>query len=1058
MTRRIIIRSAALLLSLLLLLPLLPAVGFAAADDGSGEAKPVTGVHGLSGSWTVEGGTVRGEARGQGDTFAISDMTVGQDDLFIYEADVSSTTTNPDFNASLVFGLVNPDHPAERFYDFGIMTGSDRFIRFDQTNGAPLSGIDVGSIENKSTFHVKIVRADREAFHYYIDGKRVLERTHPDFKGGYIGMMTNDNASYENVTLTVTGQLEEEAAPHFNTQLPGITAINGTWEETPGGLRGTTWGGDTWAYFNESEIAADVDFIFEADLTVKAGNHAAGILFGVKNPASGKGYPDSLICHMIARGDGNMMLFAHKNGGPAWTEAVGLNENDRKTETYHLRLEKIGTTANGYINGTLYKTYTLPEYTGGYLGLMVSGGTTCIYDNVTYTPAEAPALGAVTVKGDGLDWTVSDGDPLYKTVDFACKSLTVSAEFDAGLSGSINGKPVKPGQTASITLGLLDNAVTVTVTDPATGLSVNRIVHVNREPDPATLYTESLRPKFHFTPYAGQMNDPNGLVYMASTGEYHLFFQCNRAFDTGVPGLSGTTSWGHAVSTDLMHWEELPLAITPDQWGMAWSGSAIIDRNNTSGLFDDTTPPESRLVCFYAAVGAGLEYGYAKECMVYSKDGGRTFIRYEGNPVVKNPDNVYGGGLRDPKVFWYADESMPEGGIWVMVCVGNLTFFTSHNLTDWRCCGRPTDVNGQVFDSECPDLFPLAVDDNPDNIKWVYTGGGLYYIIGHMEKTGEDKVMFIPETDQIVPLEGFAMLWEGCNSCETYATQTIHNEKNGRTVAISWLRDPSLFIGDKIWNSAQSTPMEYSLRTINGQVKLCMYPVSETKSLRGDPIFEASSLTIDENTPNPLADVHSTCCDIEMTFIPGTADTVTLNLREGHGQVLSVRYSRPEGKLYVDKTKCSEGSFSGVYEPTVTADADGRVTLRVLLDQSVFDVYGNGGEAAVSGLIFTNTKIDGMSLSADGSVTVESLTVWPMNAEASGETDTETEAGTDVPAAPSGADTDPTAGADDTDGPDIGTRGCRSSLTAPLAAAAAVIAAAGACLIGVLGRRKNRLF
>lgn len=590
----------------------------------------------------------------------------------------------------------------------------------------------------------------------------------------------------------------------------------------------------------------------------------------------------------------------------------------------------------------------------------------------------APVIRSITVRGAGFERTLRDGDSMYMDVDFACTAVTVTADFDERLDGNVYGHAAAPGEAVDFPLNLLGNAATVTVTDPASGASASRVVYVNREPDPAALYTESLRPAFHFTPYAGQMNDPNGLVYLPSTGEYHLFFQCNRTFDTGVPGLSGTTSWGHAVSTDLLHWTELPLAITPDKWGMAWSGSAVIDRDNTSGLFDDTTPPASRLVCFYAAVGAGLEYGYAKECMVYSKDGGRTFIRWPGNPVVKNPGDMYGGGLRDPKVFRYADESMPEGGIWVMVCVGNLTFFTSHNLTEWHPCGRPTDIRGEVFDSECPDLFPLAVDGDPDNVKWVYTGGGLYYILGHLESSGPEHVMFVPETDKIVPLKGFAMLWEGCFSCETYATQTIHNEKKGRAVAISWLRDPSMFIGDKIWNSAQSTPMEYSLRTIGDKVKLCMYPVEEVDTLRGEPLYAARDLILDQNTPNPLAGVRSTLCDVELSFIPGTARTVTLGLREGNGQVLSVRYDRAAGRLYVDKTRAATASFSGVYEPEVTAGADGRITLRVLLDRSVFDVYANGGEAAVSGLCYADVAADGMSLFADGSVTVESLTVWSL--------------------------------------------------------------------------------
>ena len=315
------------------------------------------GFYGLTGSWDYEGEAFCGKSGGQGDVFAISDQMIAQDDLFIYEATVSSVTDNPDFNASLIFGLKNPEEPKERFYDFGIMTGSSRYIRFDQTNGYPESGVDVGAMKTKkNTYDIKIVRISEDGFDYYVDGECVLSRVHPDFKGGHIGMMTNDNGKYENVKLTLTGKASSGESG-LVSDLTGWTVINGTWREGAGGLTGTTWGGDTWAYAKDQYIDPETSFVYEADIELKTGNHAAGILFGVLDPEDKSGHPDRLFSFLIARGDGNVMVFTHKDGAAEWIEAVGMTEADKKAEKYSLRMEYVSDhSANFYVNGTLYKS------------------------------------------------------------------------------------------------------------------------------------------------------------------------------------------------------------------------------------------------------------------------------------------------------------------------------------------------------------------------------------------------------------------------------------------------------------------------------------------------------------------------------------------------------------------------------------------------------------------------------------------------------------------------------------------------------------------------------
>ena len=204
----------------------LPGGLFAAAAGGF--ETNLTNLHGLSGTWTAEDDGFHGTSAG-GDNFAIADDVVGADDLFIYEADITSGITNPDFNASLIYGLKNPSTPSERFYNFGVMPGSNQYIRFDQTNGAPLSGVQTGAIEEKDTYHAKIVRNSQTEFEFFIDEiPPSYKATHDNFEGGYVGMMTNDKGVWQNVKLTITGSTQG-----FVSNLTGWTAQSGTWTETP---------------------------------------------------------------------------------------------------------------------------------------------------------------------------------------------------------------------------------------------------------------------------------------------------------------------------------------------------------------------------------------------------------------------------------------------------------------------------------------------------------------------------------------------------------------------------------------------------------------------------------------------------------------------------------------------------------------------------------------------------------------------------------------------------------------------------------------------------------
>ncbi|MFE9023583.1 GH32 C-terminal domain-containing protein [Streptomyces sp. NPDC007808] len=259
-------------------------------------------------------------------------------------------------------------------------------------------------------------------------------------------------------------------------------------------------------------------------------------------------------------------------------------------------------------------------------------------------------------------------------------------------------------------------------------------------------YTETHRPQFHFTPQKNWMNDPNGLVYYK--GEYHLFYQYNPNGNSW-----GDMSWGHAVSRDLVHWEELPLALPHDDEEMVFSGSAVVDRNNTTGFGTEKNPP---MVAIYTS--AYKNGGKQAQSLAYSTDRGRTWTKYEGNPVI----DIGSKDFRDPKVQWYAPTKS-----WLMTvslsAERKVRFYSSKNLKDWTQLSEfgPAGATGGVW--ECPDLFPLAVDGDKNTIKWVLVvnlnpggiagGSAAQYFIGDFDGTkftAEDKGTYTPPTGTVV--------------------------------------------------------------------------------------------------------------------------------------------------------------------------------------------------------------------------------------------------------------------------------------------------------------------
>lgn len=306
----------------------------------------------------------------------------------------------------------------------------------------------------------------------------------------------------------------------------------------------------------------------------------------------------------------------------------------------------------------------------------------------------------------------------------------------------------------------------------------------------AGIYHEPNRPRYHFTSKRGWLNDPNGLVF--NDGEYHLFYQHDPYDRDGLH-----KHWGHAVSTDLVHWTELPSALHPDTRGDIWSGTAVMDFGNTSGFGAKGIAP---MVAAYTVDDGRTETQY----IAFSNDNGRTFTKYEGNPVVASNDTWHTIHTRDPKLMRYNDSH------WVMVLFerdGN-TIYTSTNLRDWTPKSHITGF------WECPELFELPVDGDPDNKMWVMFGASGTYMLGDFD--GET----------FTPISGKHKYTGG----SLYAAQTFNNipESDGRRIQIGWGR---INIPDAPFNQLMLMPTELSLVTTKDGIRLVNRPVREIDSL-----------------------------------------------------------------------------------------------------------------------------------------------------------------------------------------------------------------------------------
>lgn len=472
-----------------------------------------------------------------------------------------------------------------------------------------------------------------------------------------------------------------------------------------------------------------------------------------------------------------------------------------------------------------------------------------------------------------------------------------------------------------------------------------------------TRFADTYRPQYHYTPERNWMNDPNGMVFYE--GEYHLFYQhtpfsAQPAFDK--------MHWGHAVSKDLVHWEELAPAIAPDEDGSIFSGSAVVDTNNTSGFFDKEG---SGLVAIYTNNDNRKVPGKPQvQSIAYSKDKGRTWIKYEGNPVLFPEDTV---DFRDPKVFWHE-----ETGKWIMSLAvkDRVEFYTSPNLKEWSYAssfGSEFAITHRGI-YECPDLFEINVDGDPNHKKWVLIislgdkngvnasapeppagGSGMLYFIGEFDGTTftPDNSIESPEDLNWIDYGAdfyAAVSWSGIAAAD------------GRKIWLGWMSNwayasntPS--IG---WRGTMSIPRELKLITEeNDTIRLVQSPVDELKNITNSIINE-TNVTIGSDH-NLLDGISADKMEIIAEFELGSAKTFGFKVRKSTNEETVIGYNAESKQLFVDRSKSGETavhpSFATKHEAPLEPNGN-RIKMHIFVDWSSIEVFGGDGKTVISDLIF----------------------------------------------------------------------------------------------------------
>ncbi len=451
-------------------------------------------------------------------------------------------------------------------------------------------------------------------------------------------------------------------------------------------------------------------------------------------------------------------------------------------------------------------------------------------------------------------------------------------------------------------------------------------------------YKEPYRPQFHFSPEGKWMNDPNGLVF--HKGVYHLFYQ---HYPEDI--VWGPMHWGHAVSKDLVHWEHRPIALFPDKNGYIFSGSAVLDVNNTSGLGSLENPPLVAIFTYHDAEGekAG-HHNFQTQGIAYSLDNGENWEKYGGNPVIPN-EGIR--DFRDPKVFWN-----DMAGKWTMLLVAgdHLQIWNSDNLREWKKIsefGKGQGAHGGVW--ECPDMFPLVVEGT-DEKKWVLLisinpgapngGSGTQYFLGDFD--GKTFTSYQEEPRW--------MDW----GTDNYAGVTYNNVPSEDRIFIGWMSNWNYANSTPTekWRSAMTLPRKLSLRKTGKSVELISYPIENLNAILKKNIRK--DLSIKEEASEEIAFANFNQSEVRFRT---TSKNFILTFKNDKEEQLVLEMDASKNIFKLDRSHSGETGFHesfgrNIQQMPIPDLPEGEFEIRIIMDRSSMEVFINEGQYVMTAQIF----------------------------------------------------------------------------------------------------------
>tara|TARA_R110000764_G_C11029270_1_gene385198 strand:+ start:24653 stop:26203 length:1551 start_codon:yes stop_codon:yes gene_type:complete len=459
------------------------------------------------------------------------------------------------------------------------------------------------------------------------------------------------------------------------------------------------------------------------------------------------------------------------------------------------------------------------------------------------------------------------------------------------------------------------------------------------EPEEESTYQEEYRPQFYFSPEEKWMNDPNGLVY--HEGIYHLFYQY---YPEDI--VWGPMHWGHAVSEDMVHWEHKPIALYPDENGLIFSGSAVVDKKNTSGFGKEGKTPLVAIFTYHSMEGEKEgRNDFQTQGIAYSLDNGETWNKYADNPVIVNGEGIK--DFRDPKVFWHKPSN---GWILTLVAGDHAKFYSSKNLKDWTYLsdfGKSQGAHGGVW--ECPDLFPLQIEGS-DEEKWVLIisinpgapngGSGTQYFVGDFDGTTFTSNQKNPK-------------WLDYGT-DNYAGVTYNNVPEEERIFIGWMSnwDYARDTPTKKWRSAMTVPRKLSLHKVEDNYFLANYPIDKMGDLTSPTVINQVEVAAAATDTLQVEGLYQSEIQLKTT-----AKNFQLLFKNELDEVLVLDFDATNQILTVDRTLSGKVDFqedfgAKKHVAPLKGLKKGPHQFKILMDWSSMELFMDQGMLSITEQLF----------------------------------------------------------------------------------------------------------